>query len=47
MIRSRGLQIIEARRARLGLVELGARIHPNPSPPAHIEKAAARGVSLA
>ena len=41
----RGLEIIEARRARLGLSPLGARTLPNPSPPVHIDNAAARGVS--
>jgi uncharacterized protein (DUF362 family) len=41
----RGLTIIEARRARLGLEPLAQRTSPNPSPPSHIENAAARGVS--
>lgn len=40
----RGLAIIEARRASLGLVPLGRRTRPNPSPPSHIDNAAARGV---
>jgi uncharacterized protein (DUF362 family) len=42
-----GLAIIEARRARLGLVPLAQRTHPNPAPPIHIDNAAARGVSPA
>jgi uncharacterized protein (DUF362 family) len=41
----RGLAIIEARRASLGLPPLAERVVPNPSPPAHIENAAAKGVS--
>jgi uncharacterized protein (DUF362 family) len=41
----RGLAIIEARRALLGLPPLAARTVPNPSPPIHIENAAAKGVS--
>jgi uncharacterized protein (DUF362 family) len=41
----RGLAIIEARRASLGLPPLGERTSPNPSPPAHIENAARKGVS--
>lgn len=40
-----GLAIIEARRASLGLVPLAERTVPNPSPPVHIENAAAKGVS--
>jgi uncharacterized protein (DUF362 family) len=41
----RGLAIIEARRALLGLPPLAERTEPNPSPPIHIENAAAKGVS--
>jgi len=41
----RGLAIIEARRASLGLPPLAERTRPNPSPPLHIERAAAKGVS--
>jgi uncharacterized protein (DUF362 family) len=41
----RGLAIIEARRALLGLPPLAERTVPNPSPPLHIENAAAKGVS--
>jgi uncharacterized protein (DUF362 family) len=41
----RGLAIIEARRALLGLPPLGERTVPNPSPPIHIENAAAKGAS--
>ncbi len=41
----RGLAIIEARRAALGLVPLAERTVPNLSPPVHIENAAAKGVS--
>jgi uncharacterized protein (DUF362 family) len=40
-----GLAIIEARRASLGLPPLAERVVPNPSPPTHIENAAAKGVS--
>jgi uncharacterized protein (DUF362 family) len=43
----RGLEIIEARRALLGLERLVERTRPNPSPPLHIDNAAARGVSPA
>ncbi len=43
----RGLAIIEARRASLGLVPLLVRTSPNPSPPKHIDNAAARGVGPA
>ncbi len=42
----RGLAIIEAWRARLGLVPLAKRTKPNPSPPIHIDNAAALGVGL-
>lgn len=41
----RGLAIIEARRASLGLPPISERTLPNPSPPVHIENAAAKGVS--
>jgi uncharacterized protein (DUF362 family) len=41
----RGLAIIEARRALLGLPPLAERTVPNPSPPVHIENAAQKGVS--
>jgi uncharacterized protein (DUF362 family) len=41
----RGLAIIEARRAQLGLPPLAERKVPNPSPPLHIENAAQKGVS--
>ncbi|MBN2575526.1 MAG: DUF362 domain-containing protein [Deltaproteobacteria bacterium] len=41
----RGLAIIEARRALLGLPPLAERTAPNPSPPVHIENAARKGVS--
>mgnify|MGYP001819708042 CR=1 FL=1 len=41
----RGQQIIEARRKTIGLCPLGQRTSPNPSPPSHIDAAAARGVS--
>jgi uncharacterized protein (DUF362 family) len=41
----RGLAIIEARRASLGLPPLSERTLPNPSPPVHIDNAAAKGVS--
>jgi uncharacterized protein (DUF362 family) len=40
----RGLAIIEARRAALGLVPLARRTSPNPSPPSHIDNAASLGV---
>jgi uncharacterized protein (DUF362 family) len=40
-----GLAIIEARRASLRLPPLAERTAPNPSPPVHIENAAAKGVS--
>ena len=40
----RGLAIIEARRAKLGLVPLAQRTSPNPSPTIHIENAAKLGV---
>jgi uncharacterized protein (DUF362 family) len=43
----RGLAIIEARRAFLGLPPLAERVVPNPSPPLHIENAARKGVSPA
>jgi uncharacterized protein (DUF362 family) len=43
----RGLAIIEARRALLGLPPLAERTVPNPSPPIHIDNAAAKGVSPA
>ena len=43
----RGLAIIEARRALLGLPPLDERTLPNPSPPVHIENAARKGVSPA
>jgi uncharacterized protein (DUF362 family) len=43
----RGLAIIEARRALLGLPPLAQRTLPNPSPPVHIENAAQKGVSPA
>ena len=43
----RGLAIIEARRALLGLPPLAERTLPNPSPPVHIENAAQKGVSPA
>lgn len=43
----RGLAIIEARRAALGLLPLHERASPNPSPPRHIDNAAARGVGPA
>lgn len=41
----RGLAIIEARRAKLGLEPLSKRTKPNPSPFKHIDNAAALGVS--
>jgi uncharacterized protein (DUF362 family) len=41
----RGLAIIEARRAKLGLEPLSRRTKPNPSPCKHIDNAAALGVS--
>ena len=40
----RGLAIIEARRATLGLPTLSKRSAPNPSPPIHIDNAAKLGV---
>jgi uncharacterized protein (DUF362 family) len=43
----RGLAIIEARRAKLGLVPIAQRTDPNPSPPIHIDNAAKKGVSPA
>jgi uncharacterized protein (DUF362 family) len=41
----RGLELVEARRRKLGLTPLASRTLPNPSPPLHIDNAAARGVS--
>lgn len=41
----RGLALIEEQRGRLGLQPLARRVNPNPSPPVHIDNAAALGVS--